>query len=98
MSRAFYSEFVSHCLRFYARYEDRIYNSEAEKHNWIACHMALKSFTKAERKKLLTIYKEGDTIPNNVYQVSKKSGVHQDVIWGLVRECEKRVAKYRGLL
>ena len=89
MSRAFYSEFVSHCLRFYARYEDRIYNSEAEKHNWIACHMALKSFTKAERKKLLTIYKEGDTIPDNV---------HQDVIWGLVRECEKRVAKYRGLL
>ena len=98
MSRAFYSEFVSHCLRFYARYKDRNWDSETDKHNWIACHAALKSFTRSEQKKLLEIYRGGDTIPENVYQVAKKTGVQQDVIWGLVRECEKRVARYRGLL
>ena len=33
MSRTFYSEYVNHCLRFYARHDRPKFHSEADKHN-----------------------------------------------------------------
>ena len=32
MSRTFYSEYVNHCLRFYARHDRPKFHSEADKH------------------------------------------------------------------
>ena len=47
---------------------------------------------------LLYIYREGDTIPDNVYQIAKAKGLRQDSVWKLVNELERKVAKRRGLL
>ena len=63
MSRTFYSEYVNHCLRFYARHDRPKFHSEADKHNWAACDSALKSFSDNDRAMLLYIYREGDTVP-----------------------------------
>lgn len=98
MSRAFYSEYVNHCLRFYARHPKTKFKSEADKQNWAACDNALADFTPKERDMLLTIYRDGDTIPDNVYQMAKAMGVKQDSIWKLIGELERKVAKRRGLL
>lgn len=62
MSRTFYSEYVNHCLRFYARHDRPKFHSEADKHNWAACDSALKSFSDNDRAMLLYIYREGDTL------------------------------------
>ena len=97
MSRTFYSEYVNHCLRFYARHEPSFY-SDADKKNWLACESALKDFSDNDREMLLTIYRGGDTIPNNVYQLAKSKGIKQDSIWKLIGELERKVAKRRGLL
>lgn len=98
MSRAFYSEFVNHCLRFYARHPKPSFHSAADKSNWFSCDSALKGFTDSEREMLLYIYREGDTIPDNVYQIAKAKGLRQDSVWKLVNELERKVAKRRGLL
>ena len=98
MSRVYYSEYVNHCLRFYARYEKPEFHTEAEKNNWAACDSAIKSFPDKEREMLLAIYREGDTIPDNIYQMSRAMGIRQDVIWKMVNKLEHKVAKRRGLL
>lgn len=98
MSRTFYSEYVNHCLRFYARHEKPSFHSDADKNNWLACDSALKGFSDSDREMLLTIYREGDTIPDNVYQMAKTKGIKQDAIWALINSLEKKVAKRRGLL
>lgn len=98
MSRTYYSEYVNHCLRFYTRHGRPKFHSETDKHNWAACDNALKSFSDNDRAMLLYIYREGDTVPDNIYQLAKTKGISQDSIWKLVNELERKVAKRRGLL
>lgn len=98
MSRTFYSKYVNHCLRFYARYNKPKFHSDADKRNWRACEEALDTFTASERAMLIEIYSNGDTVPDNVYQLSKEKGIKQDTIWKLINELECKVAKRRGLL
>lgn len=98
MGRAFYSEYVNHCLRFYVRHPNPKFHSAADKNNWNACEAAFKGFTDNEKEILFYIYREGDTIPDNVYQIAKAKGLKQDGVWKLVNELERKVAKRRGLL
>ena len=46
----------------------------------------------------MTVYREGDTVPDNIYKVSVDRNIKQDNIWKLVNELERKVAKRRGLL
>lgn len=97
--RSFYSDYVNHCLRFYSRHpKPNHFRSEADRKNWQSCDTALKGFSDTDREMLITIYREGDTIPDNVYQMAKKLNIKQDSIWKLVNELERKVAKRRGLL
>lgn len=96
--RAFYSEFASHCIRFYARYPQPRFRTDVDKKNWFACDNALKSFSDADRALLIDIYRDGDTLPDNVYQMAKRKGVKQESLWKLIEELERKVAKRRGLL
>lgn len=98
MSRAFYSEYVNHCLRFYARHPNPKFKSDVDKHNWVACDNALKGFSDSDRELLMEVYREGGTIPDNVYHTAKARGIKQETIWKLVGELERKVAKRRGLL
>ncbi len=98
MARTFYSEYVTHCMRFYARHPDPRFKSDADKKNWLACDNTLKQFTQEDREILVTVYREGDTISDNVYEVSKKLGIKQDTVWALIGELEHKIAKRRGLI
>lgn len=96
--RTFYSEYVNHCLRFYVRHPNPKFHSAADKNNWLACKDALVGFTDKERDLLTTIYREGDTVADSVYQTAKLNGMKQGTVWKLVNELERKVAKRRGLL
>lgn len=96
--KTFYSEYVQHCMRFYARHPHPTFRSEADKLNWKACESAVKTFNRGEKDIIMTVYREGDTIPDNVYTVSIDLGIKQDIIWKLINELERKVAKRRGLL
>lgn len=96
--RTYYSDYTQHCMRFYARHPNPKFRSDADKQNWYACEHALKGFTDADRDILLFIYREGDTIPGNVYRVSVQKNIKQDKIWALVNELEHKIAKRRSLI
>lgn len=96
--RTFYSEYVQHCMRFYARHPHPKFRSDADKQNWNACESAIKDFTDKERDILMTVYREGDTIPDNVYKVSIDRNMKQDSIWKLIIELERKIAKRRNLI
>ena len=96
--RAFYSEYVTHCLRFYARHPKPIFHCEADKKNWAACENALEGFNDYDKALLLIIYSEGDTIPDNVYQLAKARNMNQDTLWKLIGVLERKVAKRRGII
>ena len=46
----------------------------------------------------MTVYREGDTIPDNIYKVSVDRNIKQDIVWKLVNELERKVAKRRNLI
>lgn len=96
--KTFYSEYVQHCMRFYARHPHPKYRSEIDKKNWVACDISLKEFTDKEQDILLTIYRGNDTIPDNVSKLSIERNYKQDFVWKLINELERKVAKRRGLL
>ena len=47
---------------------------------------------------IVAVYANGDTISDSVYQAAKKFKVKQDVIWNLLNDLERKVAKRRGLM
>lgn len=98
MARMFYSDYVRHCLRFYVRHENPQFRTSADKHNWYACKDTLDTFSDKDRETLLVIYRNGDTMPDSIYQLAKEQGVSQNVLWKMVNELERKVAKKRGLL
>lgn len=98
MSKAFYSDFANHCLRFYTRHKNPTFNSEADKRNWEVCDELLSKYEDREREILTFVYFEGDTIPDNVYKISTAKGISQDNVWKLVNEIERNIAYERGLI
>lgn len=98
MSKKHYTDYVSHCMRFYASYPKPHFRNAVDEQNWRACEKALQGFESEDRETLVDIYRGGDTLPDNVYAVAKTKGINQDSIWRQIDELEKKVAEYRGLL
>lgn len=96
--RTYYSEYVQHCMRFYVRHPSPKFRCDADKQNWKACDSALDGFTDKEKKLLIAVYTENDTLPDNVYKVATDNSIKQDTIWKLINELERRVAKRRNLI
>ena len=100
MSRPYYSEYVKHALRFYSRNctERPVFKSDADKSNWLACDSVFKGYPLDTQKLLLTVYSGYDTLPDEVYNASKKWCIDQNWIWDMMKEVERKIAKRRGLL
>lgn len=99
MSKPFYSPCVMHCMRFYARYPNMThFKSTANKNDWTACYKALQHYTETERKVLMMVYGGTDTLADNVYQTSLAMKIDQDLIWDMLPNFERMVARKRGLI
>lgn len=99
MNRPFYSEYVRHCMRFYARNTDRPrFNSEVDEKNWCACDRAMLNFNERDTRILLRVYGWYDTLADNVYEVAKADHLDQGIIWDIIKDFERIVARERGLI
>ena len=99
MSRHFYSEYVRHCMRYYARNTNKPrFNTEVDKNNWYACHRAIAPYSDKYKDILLRVYSLYDTLVDNVYEVAKAYDIDQNIIWDLLKDFERSVAKRRGLI
>jgi hypothetical protein len=99
MNRLFYTDYVRHCLRFYARNVNKPrFNTEVDENNWYACHKAIEPYSDRDKDIFLRVYGLRDTLEDNVYETSKIYLIDQNIIWKLMRELERNIAKKRGLL
>ncbi len=99
MAKAYYSEYVNHCLKFYARTPKPEFTDDVSKRNWESCRKVLDNdFASKDKEVLLEIYRRRDTVADNVYTVSQDFGISQGKIWKLIQKLEKRVALECGLV
>ena len=99
MNKHYYSEYVRHCMRFYSRnINNPRFNTDVDKNNWYACHRAIEQFSERDKDILLRVYSLRDTMADNIFEVAKLYNMDQTVIWDMVKDFERSVAKKRGLL
>ena len=99
MSKKYYTDYVRHALRFYTRHNNQpIFNTEADKNNWMSCHSVLKKCSDKDAEILKSVYSGYDTLADEVFSASKKYKVDQDIIWDCMKDVERRIALRRGLL
>ena len=103
--KPYYSEYVRHCLRYYAKTLDEgmgghpVFKNDIDRENWSACYNILKHYTPDKMEIICEVYRPGgDTISDKIYQLSLAKRVPQDTIWNLINMTERKIAKKRGLL
>ena len=93
-----YTDYVRHALRFYARYPHRTdFKTDIDRANWYACFSVLRRCSDRDRVIINYVYGSFDTIADNVYKMAEKYQIHQNIIWNLMKEVERKVAIERGL-
>lgn len=101
MVKKYYSDYVRHALRFYARNQipaSPYGMSSATLNDWNACQTVFDALLPASKEMLIAVYQPADTMADNVYNASKKFRIQQDCIWSFMAEVERRVAEERGLI
>lgn len=98
MPRPAYSNFVRHCMRFYAKYPHPVFGSEADIRKWRSCDDALKGFSEQERELLISVFSGSDDLSGNICRVSEVHGMDQDHIWHLVYDLERKIAQKWGMI
>ena len=98
MNKRCYSEYVRRALCFYARHLQKpSFKTLVDESNWIACHIVLKAYSQRDKDILTYVYGAFDTVSDNVYAMANKYHIHQNIIWGMMDEVERKVAVERGL-
>lgn len=97
--KPYYSEYVRHALRFYTRNMDlSVFKSEVDKKNWQSCAAVIKTYSMRDRDIIVTVYGNRDTLADNVYETAKKYSINQAIIWDMLKDVERKIAKCRGLM
>lgn len=92
------TEYARHAMRFYSRHVDaHSFTNKVAESNWVACHNVLEAYSERDRDILIYVYGEFDTVADNVYAISNKYHIHQNIIWDMMKEFERKVAIERGL-
>ena len=99
MNKPFYTDYVRHCMRFYARNTNKPrFNTEVDKNNWNACQKAIERYSEQDKDILIRVYGAYDTLADNVYETAEAYAINQNIIWDMMREFERTVARKRGLI
>lgn len=99
MNKPFYTDYVRHAMRFYSRNLTlSTFKKEVDKANWYACNDAISFYSTRDKDILVYVYGSYDTLADNVYEMSKKYSINQNIIWDMMKEFERIIAKERGLI
>lgn len=96
MAKSYISDYVEHCMKFYARYRNPIFCKEVDRVNWDTCDKALAKLTSKKRELAIAIYK--DTSIKNIKLLAKQNGMAEDEMWQFINQLERHIAKERGLI
>ena len=96
MAKSYLSDYIQHCMSFYIRYPDPIFNTKVDELNWNACNNALSKLSDRKRDLVFELYK--DTSRENVIRLAAENNMSESDMWKLFTTVEKLVAKERGLI
>jgi hypothetical protein len=86
-------------MRFYSRNTEKPrFHTEVDKNNWYACDRAIERYSDRDRDILICVYGMRDTLADNVYEMAKQFHIDQNIIWDMIKDFERIVAKKRGLI
>jgi len=97
----FYSSYINHMLRFYARYCNKNlenFKKPVDVKNWQAVKTVLDKLPEKDKNIIIELYRRRDTLADNIYEVSKEFGIDQDVIWTMLNKITKKIAQERELI
>ena len=98
MNKPCYTDYVRHAMRFYSRYSDKTrFKNKVDEYNWRACHVIVSKYSERDKDILLYVYGAFDTIADNVYTMSNKYRINQNIIWDMMKDLERDIAIERGL-
>jgi hypothetical protein len=73
------------------------FRSEVDRANWNACHKAMEDYSDRDKHILGYVYGAFDTLGDNVYVMANKYHINQNIIWDMMKDFERKVARERGL-
>ena len=86
-------------MRFYSRNQNLShFKTDADRQNWIACNKAIRDYSDRDKDILVSVYGGYDTLPDNVYEMATKYHINQNIIWDMMKEFERKLAKKRALI
>ena len=97
----YYSSYINHMLKFYARYCDKnleSFKKSTDIKNWLAVKTVLDKLPEKDKNVIIEVYRRRDTLADNIYEVSKEFGIDQDVIWSMLNKVTKKIAQERELI
>lgn len=98
MNKPCYTDYVRRALCFYSRYPHKAnFRTDVDRANWYACYKVLNTCSPTDRDIITYVYGSFDTVSDNVYAMANKYQIHQNIIWNLMKEIERKVAIERGL-
>ena len=96
MAKSYLSDYIGHCMSFYIKYPDPIFNTKVDELNWNACNDALSSMSVYTKDLICELYK--DASRDNVIRLAAENNMRESDMWKLLRAVEKRIARERGLI
>lgn len=101
-ARTFYTEYVLHAARFYARNlhlrGKMDFKSGADMLNWNACIKTLTLFDKCDQEILLEVFRSREPLAESVSAAAVKRGLYDARVWGLLATFARSFAESRGLI
>ncbi len=98
-NRPYYTEYVNHILRFYARHPSMVhFKTDADRLNHRAAQTVFYKLPQQKTAVLFDIYTRNDTLGDNVYEVARSRKMGQDDIYTLITRVSNLIAKERGLI
>lgn len=101
MVKPYYAEYVNHMLRCYARESGlSVWDNtdEVGEQNNSVVDRVLDDLPGWDRTVLINLFNRGDTLADNIYEVSQELKINQDVLWIILSKVTKKIAKERGLI
>lgn len=80
------------CLKFY------LLNHSGNLHDWEAADTIIQSLPDKDIEILEEVFTRKDTLADNIYETAHVRGIDQGMIWKLLNDVSKAIAKERGLL
>jgi DNA-directed RNA polymerase specialized sigma subunit len=72
--------------------------SEVDELNWRSVNRVLHNLPERDKDIIIEVFGRGDTLADNIYEVSKELAINQDIVWTLVSKVTNKIAKDRRLI